>query len=278
MKLRALSPGEWARVRVPDYEIWQDPKNARGYCRTNPGDEVDICVMPRYAPRYDSATMFHWMYQVAYRSPGSSWPNYDSPRGCWISPWDFGLIDASANSANWDETLSRDYHQGKGKWLYEPASDDPELCPGGDWSRYECSLCGKFVKPFSNDGGNLICPNCDATGLVILDDEQLDRLEEVREFARLMGLGRQLERQMNYLHGYADHDEIPKRQCVLGYDFAPHSFSFAHYLLPEFTDDGNRRFCFNGGLIYQGPDSAANGLGRSLCVSLASGTGWFCHT
>jgi hypothetical protein len=64
----------------------------------------------------------------------------------------------------------------------------------------------------------------------------------------------------------------------LSYDFAPHSFSFAHYALPNFTEDGERQFWFDGGLIYQGPESPANGLGPSLCVSPANGTGWFCHT
>ena len=115
-----------------------------------------------------------------------------------------------------------EHTEGKGKWLYEPASDDPELCPGGDWSRYECSTCGKFVKPFSNDQGDLICPTCEATGLVILDDEQLDRLEQVREFARLMGLDRQLERQLCFLAREWSGEKTD--QCVLGYDFAPHSF------------------------------------------------------
>jgi hypothetical protein len=56
------------------------------------------------------------------------------------------------------------------------------------------------------------------------------------------------------------------------------AFSFAHYLLPDSTGDGERRLCLHGGLIYQGPDSPANGLGPSLTVSLAPGTGWFCHT
>ncbi len=102
-KLAVADISSWARVRVPDYEIRRDAKNARGFCRTSPDDDVDICIMPRYAPRYESKTMFHWMYQVAYRGPGSSWPNYESPRGCWISPWDFGLIDASTNSPNWDK-------------------------------------------------------------------------------------------------------------------------------------------------------------------------------
>ena len=122
-----LSPGQWARVLVPDYECWQ--KNQAGYCRTKPGDEVDICVMPIYMPRYDSTTYFHWNYRVAYRSPGSAWPNYESPRGCWITPWDFGLIDPTTSSPNWDKQTSDDHHAGKGKWLYEPASDDPDAVP-----------------------------------------------------------------------------------------------------------------------------------------------------
>jgi hypothetical protein len=29
--LRALSPGQWARVRVPDYEMWAKPD---GRCRS----------------------------------------------------------------------------------------------------------------------------------------------------------------------------------------------------------------------------------------------------
>ena len=276
MTLRALSSGQWARVHVPDYEYWQ--KNQTGYCRTKPGDEVDICVMPIYMPRYDSTTYFHWNYRVAYRSPGSAWPNYESPSGgCWITPWDFGLIDASTNSPNWDEQMSRDHHAGKGKWLYEAASDDHELCPGGDWSRYECSICGKFVKPFSNDDGELLCPFCEVSGLVILDDEQLDRLEQVREFARSLGLSEQLERQLGYLANYADHDE-PKRQCVLSYDFAPHSFSFTHFVLPKYAANGKRSLWFNGGLISSGPSCPADGSFPSLTVSLSSGTGWFCHT
>jgi hypothetical protein len=115
-------------------------------------------------------------------------------------------------------------------------------------------------------------------GLVILDDEQLARLEEVREFARSMGLTDQLESQLHFLDGYSDNGEVRKRQCILAYDFAPHSFSFCHYRLAAFSRTGQREYIFNGAMIYQGPDSPANGLGPSLCVSLAPGTGWFCHT
>jgi hypothetical protein len=31
---------------VPLPECWRDEKKERGFCRTKPGDEVDICVMP----------------------------------------------------------------------------------------------------------------------------------------------------------------------------------------------------------------------------------------
>jgi hypothetical protein len=273
--LRALSPGQWARVRVPDYEMWAKPE---GRCRIKPGDEVDVCVMPCYEPRYDSPKYFDWRYRVAYCHPEGT-VQREAPNGYLLSPWDFGLINATSNSPNWDIATSREHHEGKGKWLYEPASDDPELCPGEDWSRYTCSTCGKFVKPFSSDAGDLVCPWCEVTGLVILDDEQLDRLEQVRDFARLIGLGLQLERQLGYLADYGrNNEDRPSRQCVLGYDFAPHSFSFAIHVLADSTGDGKRQLWFNGGLIYQGPRCPANGSFPSLTVSLAEGTGWFCHT
>jgi hypothetical protein len=277
-KLRALSPGQWARVRIPDYECW---RKAKSFCDPKVGNEVDICIMPRYAPRYDTKNCFHWMYQVAYRSPGATWPTYESPSGgLWLVPSDFGLIETHYSSPNWDEATREAHDQGKGIFVYEPASDDPKLCPGGDWSRYECSLCGKFVKPFSNDQGDLICPHCEVTGLVITDDEQLDRLEDVREFARSMGLSRQLEKELDFLDWWGDGDanEGRRRQCVLSYDFAPHSFTFAHYLLPAFTSDGKRKFMFNGGLIYSGPGAPGDGSFPSLTVNLGDGTGWFCHT
>ena len=63
-----------------------------------------------------------------------------------------------------------------------------------------------------------------------LDEEQLDRLEQVREFARLMDLRQQLERQLCFLARHWSGEKTD--QCVLGYDFAPHSFSFCRYLLP----------------------------------------------
>jgi hypothetical protein len=111
------------------------------------------------------------------------------------------------------------------------------------------------------------------TGHVILDDEQLDRLEQVREVARSMGLSEQLERQLNFLADKRCWGE--KAQTQLSNDFAPHSFSFGVYSLPN----GKRRqIVLHGGSIYQGPEAPGDGSFPSLNVSLNSGTGWFTHT
>jgi DNA-directed RNA polymerase subunit RPC12/RpoP len=144
-------------------------------------------------------------------------------------------------------------------------------CPGGDYSCYQCLLCERYVEPFSNEDGDLLCEYCEVRGLVMLNTEDLDHLEQVREFARAAGLSKQLERQLHYLAGYGQSGN----QCVLGKDFAPHSFSFAMYR--PGTKEA-RKFIFNGGLIFQGPSCPADGSFPSLTVSLASGTGWFCHT
>jgi hypothetical protein len=268
-KLRALSPGQWARVRVPDYECWQ---KSDGWSESLAGKEVDVCVIPCYGPEYDSKERFHWSYRAAYRHPRSGgWSNYCQPGGGVINAWDLGLIDTSHSGPNWDIETMREHDQGKGSWLYEPASDDPELCPGRDWSRYLCDGCERYVTPFCNDQGDLICPMCEATGLVITQIEVLDHLEAVRENARLMGLGRQLERQLNYLATYGGHNY----QCMLGKDFAPFSFDFALYR-PGVKDA--RKYIFNGGLIFSGPGSLADGSFPALSVNLHDGIGWFCHT
>ena len=41
--LPRLSPGQWARVRVPDYECWQKSGEYHGPLV---GKEVDVCVIP----------------------------------------------------------------------------------------------------------------------------------------------------------------------------------------------------------------------------------------
>ena len=104
----------------------------------------------------------------------------------------------------------------------------------------------------------------------MLDTSQCDTyLQEVREFAESIGLAEQLQKQLDLLGSYGG---VGVSICKLYKDFAPHSFSFNMQWIDE------RRRGFGGGLIYQGPVCPADGSFPSLTVSLAKGTGWFCHT
>ena len=82
--LRALSPGQWARVRVPDYECWQ---KTDGYRRSTPGDEVDICVMPSYAAavRVPDALPLDTITSLIAAQARCT-PNYESPEAAGSAP------------------------------------------------------------------------------------------------------------------------------------------------------------------------------------------------
>ena len=273
--LRALSPGQWARVRVPDYECWQKTEKLSPSHARRRGRHLRHAVGT--APRYDDPTHFHWIYQRRLPQPRLIVAQLRVARGCWLSPWDFGLIDASTNSPNWDKEHVRRAPPGQGQVAVRARSATiPSSVPAATGRATSARLCGKFVKPFSNDEGDLICPTCEATGLVILDDEQLDRLEQVREFARLMGLDRQLETPAL----------LPGPRVVRREDRSVRArlrlrtalVQLRRYILPAYARSGERTFSYNGGMIYQGPSCPADGSFPSLTVSLASGTGWFCHT
>jgi hypothetical protein len=270
--LRALRPGQWARITIPDYECWREEGDWR---EVGPGGTVDACIMPIYAPVYRSQHLFEWRYRAAFRRIKCDWPCSCKPRGGPIVPSDLGMVEAILTRPLWTEEDARLHRKGQGVFLYEPASDDPGLCPGEDCSLYLCDTCQEYRMPWSDDEGNLVCPDCDLTGLVI-DLDQVDRLEEVREFARSLGLQRQLERQLCYL-GLGTFLGA-RSQCRLGGDFAPHSFGFCHYILPADARDGKRTFAMNGGLIYSGPGSPGDGSFPALSVNLHSGVGWFRHT
>ena len=66
--LRALVPGKWARTRVPDWNCWKEPGT-----NFHPGEEVDVCVMPRYEPRYDYPNHWDWFYSVGCRRAGNDY-------------------------------------------------------------------------------------------------------------------------------------------------------------------------------------------------------------
>jgi hypothetical protein len=276
--LRAIRPGRWARIVVPDFECWKEGGDWR---EVGPGGTVDACIIPMYGPAYRSATYFEWKYRAAFRCIGkdrTGQPHFEAsycrPGGAWINPHDLGMVEALDQRPFWTKEESELSRQGKGAWLYEPASEDPALCPGPDCSLYLCETCGEYRMPFSDDEGNLLCMACEVEGLIV-DPEYVGYLEEVREFARSVGLSRQLARQLTRLDRRETRGH--KAQCWIGRDFAPHSFSFAHWALPSGTLDGKRHHIFNGGLVYSGPGSPGDGSFSSPSISLAEASGWFCH-
>jgi len=106
---------------------------------------------------------------------------------------------------------------------------------------------------------------------------------EVMKFAAENGLVDQLIDKLVYLSNYAngegcayDKNDGKDTKCVLYTDFAPHSFSFVIY--KKESEEATPEIWFQGGVIYQGPDSLANGNAPSFCVSVAKGIGWFVHT
>ena len=214
-KLKAVQPGKWVRTIVPDYDRWKTEGE-----RLHVGDEVDICVMPSYQPRYGYTNHWEWYYHVGYRRKGSDYFYRELENGNRIGTWDFGLMSPLDPRFHASSEEHRAYGKGTGKHLYAPASDDPKLCPGADYSSYQCDKCERYVEPFSNDQGELICEFCEVTGLVCFNAVDLDHLEAVRENARQMGLSHQLEKQLHYLADYGGRGN----QVVLGKDFAPHSF------------------------------------------------------
>ena len=96
--------------------------------------------------------------------------------------------------------------------------------------------------------------------------------EEVKTFARSIGLIKQLEDKLNYLENYSD--ETAK--CFLYKDFAPYSFQFT---MTRQDKDGEDKYWFNGGLIFHGAhDNGGDGSFPTLTVSISPSTGWQIHT
>jgi len=76
----------------------------------------------------------------------------------------------------------------------------------------------------------------------MLKIENQEHFDKVKAFAESTGRMTQLQSKLDYLDTYGDNT-----QCVLGYDFAPHSFSF---LMMKRDKQGEYQPWFNGGLIF----------------------------
>jgi hypothetical protein len=294
-EFRIVRPGQWVLAKHNGFKgLTQEVGDLPFYW---------LSMVAEYGPERDWRDSFGWYYRPVVRranEDGSmSSYEYDGHQryafdaeyykhkdaeghgGYYVrfTTWDLDLIDFTwSNRWSFDQAESKRYREGKGAFVYEPARpDDAEACPGPDISLYACDQCGRETQePYCDDQGVLLCPSCDKTGLVY-DRETAERLDQVREFARKMGLLSQLEHKLAFLnHGFAWGK--PTR-TNLGYDFAPHSFAWCEYFQPQTEDERKKpRFCMNGGLIYHGPGSPGDGGFPALSVSLSNSTGWSIHT
>lgn len=97
--------------------------------------------------------------------------------------------------------------------------------------------------------------------------------EEVKAFAEKIGLGKQLQKKLDYLDNFRSKNET---ECHLHRDTAPYSFTFDLKLKNQ---HGETKTLFNGGLIYHGNhDRGGDGGAPTYAVSLTPTHGWQIHT
>ena len=110
----------------------------------------------------------------------------------------------------------------------------------------------------------------------MLDIQNQDHFDKVKKFAEETGRMSQLQEKLDYLDTYADHEREGLTKCVLGYDWAPYSFSF---LMMRKDKDGEFQPWFNGGLIFHGShDRGGDGGAPTFSVNLNPMDGWSVHT
>ena len=103
-----------------------------------------------------------------------------------------------------------------------------------------------------------------------------DYLAEVKAFAEANGLTDKLEKQLNYLDTYADHDNNGRTKCDLFKDFAPQSFAFN---MMKRSKDGEYKFWFNGGVIFYAPNDSGVGCPQlSVRIGDTSEADWSINT
>lgn len=113
--------------------------------------------------------------------------------------------------------------------------------------------------------------------MLVIPEETKEYFIKVRIEAYDRGLMKEFNEGMLNAHLFGCTWEAPDQvRCVLFEDFAPLSFGFR---MEQRQEDDNYKFFMNGGLIYEGPDSPANGQAPSFTVTVGeSRIGWFMHT
>lgn len=91
--------------------------------------------------------------------------------------------------------------------------------------------------------------------LQITDQEHFDK---VKEFVatRPQEIQKKFQEVLDYLDTYAEHGDRGKTRCLLGWDFAPYSFSV---LMQARNSDGAYSKWWNGGMIYYGAGDSGAG-------------------
>jgi len=109
----------------------------------------------------------------------------------------------------------------------------------------------------------------------MLEIQNQEHFNKVVAFARESGRLEQLIDRLAYLDTYANHEE-DRTKCMLGYDWAPYSFSFTMMVRNE---SGEYEPWFHGGLIFHGPhDGGGSGGAPTFSVCLTPTDGWSIHT
>jgi hypothetical protein len=107
----------------------------------------------------------------------------------------------------------------------------------------------------------------------MLQVECKEHFDEVKEFANKIGMGEQLQGELDYLDEYAGGEDT---LCQLYRDFAPYSFGFT---MQKRNDQGQWVKWFIGGLIFHGAhDNGGDGGAPTFSVNLTPCHGWQVHT
>ncbi len=115
--------------------------------------------------------------------------------------------------------------------------------------------------------------------MLVIFHESQEYFDSVRKWAEEHGLLDKFEKAIDYCRNYGCHPdaEDPERcRVTLWKDWAPQSFEFR--IEGRSSPTAPYKFWMNGGLIYQGPDSPADGGAPSFTVGLHDDIGWFMHT
>jgi len=266
---KLVRPGRWVLAKI----------NSTCWIKTHSYDfqSYDVawlCITTEYGPVYDSRSCFDHHYRVNWRFPraepvadgeaeyfslhreyrvktkGEAAKIWKDGNYCSALPYDFALLElnGSGQPGPWDAEESGKRRHGTGGYLYEPASDNLDACPGGDYSLYFCDQCNKFVVPWSNDDGDLVCAGCDPLNGIIYDEKTADQIDRARALADFVGpeCRNNLESRLNFLGMREAWNRLSR--CYL---HTEDDFSF--YFVLCCYDEGQWKRGMNGGLIMHGP-------------------------